>query len=175
MTLSGTLTGLSPGEHGFHVHETGLCEPPGFESAGAHFAPAGRRHGFHDPDGPHAGDLRNLVVTGEGSALVDMADSLVTLRRGTSALLDGDGSALAPGLADAPGDGEAAGEADGDAPGEADGSSTTSPIGSVLISMNPDWVRIAVASRSLAANTSSTWAGVTLGSANRISQRVPPV
>ncbi|MGH7589501.1 MAG: superoxide dismutase family protein, partial [Gemmatimonadota bacterium] len=26
--LSGTLTGLSPGEHGFHVHETGLCEPP---------------------------------------------------------------------------------------------------------------------------------------------------
>ena len=94
VTLSGTLTGLAPGEHGFHVHETGLCEPPGFESAGAHFAPAGRRHGFHDPDGPHAGDLRNLVVTGEGSALVDMADSLVTLRRGTSALLDGDGSAL---------------------------------------------------------------------------------
>ena len=94
VTLSGTLTGLSPGEHGFHVHETGLCEPPGFESAGAHFAPAGRRHGFHDPDGPHAGDLRNLVVAGDGSALVDMADSLVTLRRGASALLDGDGSAL---------------------------------------------------------------------------------
>jgi len=92
--LSGTLTGLSPGEHGFHVHETGLCEPPAFESAGSHFAPTGRRHGFHDPDGPHAGDLRNLVVSEDGSATVDAADSLVTLRRGASALLDGDGSVL---------------------------------------------------------------------------------
>lgn len=92
--LSGTLTGLSPGEHGFHVHEIGLCEPPAFESAGSHFAPAGRRHGFHDPDGPHAGDLRNLMVSEDGSATVDMADSLVTLRRGGSALLDGDGAVL---------------------------------------------------------------------------------
>ncbi|MGH7542972.1 MAG: superoxide dismutase family protein [Gemmatimonadota bacterium] len=94
VTLSGALTGLSLGEHGFHVHEVGLCEPPAFESAGGHFAPAGRRHGFHDPDGPHAGDLRNLMVSEDGSATVDMADSLVTLRRGASALLDGDGSAL---------------------------------------------------------------------------------
>ena len=94
VTLSGTLTGLSPGEHGFHIHEAGLCEPPAFESAGSHFAPAGRRHGFHDPGGPHAGDLRNLVVAEDGSALVDGADSLVTLRGGASALLDGDGSAL---------------------------------------------------------------------------------
>jgi Cu-Zn family superoxide dismutase len=94
VTLAGTLTGLPPGEHGFHIHETGLCEPPAFESAGAHFAPAGRRHGFHDSDGPHAGDLRNLLVAEDGSTLVDAADSLVTLREGANALLDADGSAL---------------------------------------------------------------------------------
>jgi len=92
--LSGTLTGLSPGEHGFHIHETGSCEPPTFESAGSHFEPAGRQHGFHNPEGPHAGDLRNLVVSEDGSALVDTADSLVTLRDGANALLDGDGAAL---------------------------------------------------------------------------------
>jgi Cu-Zn family superoxide dismutase len=92
--LSGTLIGLTPGEHGFHVHERGLCEPPTFESAGAHFAPAGRQHGFHDPTGPHAGDLRNLLVSDDGSTIVDAADSLVTLREGANALLDADGSAL---------------------------------------------------------------------------------
>lgn len=92
--LSGTLTGLSPGKHGFHIHETGECEPPTFESAGSHFAPAGRQHGFHNPDGPHAGDLRNLVVSEDGSTIVDTADSLVVLRDGPNALLDGDGSAL---------------------------------------------------------------------------------
>lgn len=92
--LSGSLTGLTPGEHGFHIHATGLCEPPTFESAGDHFAPAGRQHGFHDPAGPHAGDLRNLLVSEAGSTLVDAADSLVTLRDGASALLDADGSAL---------------------------------------------------------------------------------
>ena len=51
----------------------------------------------------------------------------------------------------------------------------TRPIGSVLISMNPDSVRTAVASSPFAANTSSTCSGVTVGSSNRISQRVPPV
>ncbi|HKY59989.1 MAG TPA: superoxide dismutase family protein [Gemmatimonadota bacterium] len=92
--LSGTLTGFSPGEHGFHIHETGSCEPPTFESAGRHFAPEGRQHGFHNPEGPHAGDLRNLVVLQDGSAIVDGADSLVTLREGPNALLDADGAAL---------------------------------------------------------------------------------
>lgn len=94
VTLSGSLTGLPPGEHGFHIHETALCDPPSFESAGGHFAPAARQHGFDHPEGPHAGDLRNLVVLEDGTATVNATDSLVTLREGENALLDGDGSAL---------------------------------------------------------------------------------
>ncbi|MGH7563500.1 MAG: superoxide dismutase family protein [Gemmatimonadota bacterium] len=94
VALTGTLTGLSPGGHGFHIHETGLCEPDSFASAGAHFAPAGRQHGFDHPEGPHAGDLRNLEVSEDGSATVTLTDSLVSLRDGGNALLDADGSAI---------------------------------------------------------------------------------
>ena len=80
------------------------------------------------------------------------------------------------GDAEADGPGEALGfaEPDGDAEGVATGS-TCNPIGSVLISMNPVPVRIATASRPFSANTSSTCSGVTAGSSNLISQRVPPV
>ncbi|MGH7571408.1 MAG: superoxide dismutase family protein [Gemmatimonadota bacterium] len=94
VSLSGSLAGLSPGEHGFHIHETGLCEPPAFESAGGHFAPAGRQHGFDHPEGPHAGDLRNIEVAEDGTVTVSATDSLVTLREGANALLDDDGAAL---------------------------------------------------------------------------------
>ncbi len=77
---------------------------------------------------------------------------------------------------DAAGDGDAAAEPDGDADGVTVGTgSACNPIGSVLISMNPVPVRTATASRSFSANTASTCSGVTAGSANLISQRVPPV
>ncbi|MGH7549736.1 MAG: superoxide dismutase family protein [Gemmatimonadota bacterium] len=94
VALAGMLAGLSPGEHGFHIHETGLCEPPAFESAGGHFAPGGRQHGFDHPEGPHAGDLWNLEVAQDSTVTVSATDSLVTLREGANALLGGDGSAL---------------------------------------------------------------------------------
>lgn len=48
--LSLSVSNLPPGEHGFHIHETGECTPPNFESAGGHFNPTGRQHGFK-PDG----------------------------------------------------------------------------------------------------------------------------
>ena len=45
---------------------SGVCEPPDFTSAGAHFNPAGKKHGRMNPEGPHAGDLPNLVVAAVG-------------------------------------------------------------------------------------------------------------
>jgi Cu-Zn family superoxide dismutase len=92
--LTGALVGLAPGEHGFHIHETGRCEPPAFESAGGHLAPPGNPHGFDVAGGPHAGDLRNLVVGPDSIATVELATSLVSLRGGDAPLLDDDGSAL---------------------------------------------------------------------------------
>jgi Cu-Zn family superoxide dismutase len=91
--FQGTVRGLSPGEHGFHVHATGLCEPP-FTSAGGHFNPASRKHGRRSPDGHHAGDLPNVQVAANGTVNIDVLVSDVTLAAGSSSLFDEDFSAL---------------------------------------------------------------------------------
>ena len=62
VTVLVSARGLEPGFHGFHVHEKGLCEPPGFTSAGGH-----HKHGAQD-HGAHAGDMPPLLVTGDGKA-----------------------------------------------------------------------------------------------------------
>ena len=90
--VSGSLSGLGSGTHGIHVHETGRCDPP-FTSAGGHFNPDAKQHGFRNPKGPHAGDIPNVSVPGTGSVRFDILIPLVTLS-GQRALLDADGAAL---------------------------------------------------------------------------------
>lgn len=86
--------GLEPGPHGFHIHETGRCEPD-FGAAGGHYAPRGHSHGALHPDGKHAGDLLNLYVPESGALTVDQLAEGVTLQRGVEGtLFDDDGSAL---------------------------------------------------------------------------------
>ena len=84
-----SVSGLSPGEHGMHIHETGACTPPDFTSAGGHFNPASKRHGLLNPEGPHAGDLPNLLVREDGSA-----DTTLTVS--PSLLTEGPGSMIGP-------------------------------------------------------------------------------
>lgn len=85
---------LPPGVHGFHIHDKGKCEGPDFKSAGGHFNPDGKQHGFHNPQGPHAGDLPNLVVDAQGKANADFVAPNLTLRPGKYSLLDADGTSL---------------------------------------------------------------------------------
>ena len=59
-TMTVTASGMPAGTHGIHLHEKGLCEGPKFESAGAHWNPAAKKHGRDNPDGAHLGDLANL-------------------------------------------------------------------------------------------------------------------
>jgi superoxide dismutase, Cu-Zn family len=93
--IEADITGLRPGEHAFHVHETGMCDAEGgFESAGGHYAPRGNEHGFQNENGPHAGDLPNQFVGEDGRLQVHAFAWGVTLSEGEASLLDEDGSAL---------------------------------------------------------------------------------
>ncbi len=90
-----TAENLPPGRHGFHIHDVGKCEKPDFQSAGGHFNPFKRQHGFKNPEGPHAGDLPNIEVGQDGKINTEVFASLVTLQQGKpNSLLDMDGTAL---------------------------------------------------------------------------------
>jgi superoxide dismutase, Cu-Zn family len=73
-----TLKGIPAGEHAFHVHQTGKCEPP-FTTAGGHFNPASKKHGIMAADGPHAGDMPNLHIPADGNLSVEVVNAAVTL------------------------------------------------------------------------------------------------
>jgi len=91
ITLS--VYGLPSGPHALHIHETGSCEGD-FTSAGEHFNPEGVEHGVMNRAGPHAGDLPNIHVPGDGRLTVEMLAYDVTLHQGDQALLDDDGAAI---------------------------------------------------------------------------------
>ena len=88
------VSGLTPGEHGIHLHAAGTCSAPGFLSAGGHFNPEARKHGLMSFDGSHAGDMPNLVASSGGTAQYGAANYRVTLGPGLNSLFDADGSAL---------------------------------------------------------------------------------
>lgn len=92
--LGVSVSGLSPGEHGIHIHERGDCTSPDFSSAGAHLNPAGRQHGLENPAGPHAGDLPNLKVEADGSADTIFAVSPDLLAGGEGPLFQPGGTAV---------------------------------------------------------------------------------
>jgi len=82
--------GLPPGTHGLHVHAVGRCDPPGFESAGGHWNPTGAKHGVDNPQGPHQGDLPNLIVGNDGRGTGALTVPGATL----AGVLDADGSTM---------------------------------------------------------------------------------
>lgn len=91
--ITADLSNAPPGTHGFHIHETGQCQPT-FEAAGGHLNPGNNQHGFLDPAGHHAGDLPNIHVPETGRLRFEVLARDVRLMSGSNGLLDGDGTAL---------------------------------------------------------------------------------
>jgi Cu-Zn family superoxide dismutase len=91
-----TVSQLTPGEHGIHIHTVGKCEAPAFTSAGGHFNPTSAHHGIHntlDPH-PHLGDLMNLTVGQNGNARATLLANGVTLEDGANSLFHDGGTSL---------------------------------------------------------------------------------
>jgi Cu-Zn family superoxide dismutase len=89
------LTGLPPGDHAIHVHETAKCEGPDFKSAGGHFNPDKKHHGMESKDGPHAGDMPNFTADAKGNAKTSLVAPNVNLKSGDAhSVFAGGGTAL---------------------------------------------------------------------------------
>ncbi|MFL6515384.1 MAG: superoxide dismutase family protein [Chthoniobacterales bacterium] len=68
--VSGDIENLTPGKHGFHIHEKGDCSAPDASSAGGHFNPSHQHHGGPATAERHAGDLGNIDADKSGKAHV---------------------------------------------------------------------------------------------------------
>ncbi len=87
--ITGELSNLAPGLHGFHIHENGVCDGKDAASAGPHFNPKSGKHGgpTDEMQHRHAGDLGNITADKDGKAKIEIKDTLLSLS-GESSILN---------------------------------------------------------------------------------------
>jgi len=88
--VTAEVSGLTPGSHGFHIHEKGDCSAPDASSAGGHFNPHGTPHGKAGEGTHHVGDLPSLEAGADGNANLNVVLN--------SLMLDGDHGIVSRGL-----------------------------------------------------------------------------
>jgi Cu-Zn family superoxide dismutase len=86
--VEANVAGLTPGEHGFHVHEIGDCSAADATSAKGHFNPAGKPHGHHGGAARHAGDMPNLVADSSGKATLSAELDMLSLTEGPAGIVN---------------------------------------------------------------------------------------
>lgn len=78
--IEAEVRGLTPGKHGFHVHEWGDVDCGDGVCTGGHYNPTGAKHGGPDSAERHVGDMGNLVANEEGVATYRRVDKHLKLR-----------------------------------------------------------------------------------------------
>jgi Cu-Zn family superoxide dismutase len=83
------VSGLPAGKWvAFHVHETGKCDAASHhESAGGHFNPTDKEHGYMSANGPHAGDMPNIYVPEDGVVRAQVLNSQVKLDKSDTGIV----------------------------------------------------------------------------------------
>lgn len=76
--VSCKVSGLTPGNHGFHIHQWGDCSSTDGKSAGGHFNPESKSHGAPDAKNRHIGDLGNIEADESGIAHINFIDRMLT-------------------------------------------------------------------------------------------------
>lgn len=84
VTMVADVSGLTPGSHGFHIHEKGDCTAEDAASAGGHFNPAGKPHADPATLDRHAGDMPMLVADASGNARLTTTLDIVTIGEGAA-------------------------------------------------------------------------------------------
>ena len=79
VSMVAKISGLSPGPHGFHIHEKGDCSAPDGTSAGGHFNPFGKPHANPNVADHHAGDMPMLAADASGNATLDVVLDSITI------------------------------------------------------------------------------------------------
>ena len=84
--VTAEISGLTPGDHGFHVHEWGDISSADGTSTGGHYNPSGMQHGQPDAGQRHAGDFGNITADAQGNARYSRVDKTMMLDGPTSVI-----------------------------------------------------------------------------------------
>ena len=82
--VTANVSGLTPGPHGFHIHEKGDCSSGDGMSAGGHFNPLGKPHAEPSTADRHAGDMPMLLADASGNAKLTVELDVVTIGAGAA-------------------------------------------------------------------------------------------
>jgi Cu-Zn family superoxide dismutase len=84
LIVTARVSGLAPGQHGFHIHDKGDCSSGDGMSAGGHFNPADMPHGAPSSPRHHGGDMPMLAADAYGNATLTAELNGITIGGGST-------------------------------------------------------------------------------------------